>query len=120
MLMLQRDKMFVELVYLFSQVAQAHTNASALRDAIHRNASASANNNNSSSPSHQPRPPPQSANARKPISAKRLARTTQVEEGPSRSGNSFYTSLKYSNTTGGVTNKHHNGSGSIQAQVIRH
>ncbi|XP_030855509.1 tubulin polyglutamylase TTLL5 isoform X2 [Strongylocentrotus purpuratus] len=102
------------------KVAQAHTNASALRDAIHRNASASANNNNSSSPSHQPRPPPQSANARKPISAKRLARTTQVEEGPSRSGNSFYTSLKYSNTTGGVTNKHHNGSGSIQAQVIRH
>lgn len=76
---MQTDNIFVELVYIFSQVAQAHTNASALRDAIHRNASASANNNNSSSsPSRQPRPPPQSANARKPISAKRLARYVQL------------------------------------------
>ncbi|XP_033102981.1 tubulin polyglutamylase TTLL5-like isoform X2 [Anneissia japonica] len=90
------------------KIAQAHSNVSALRDALHRSSVAQG---------HKPKPPPQSAGSRKPISTQRMARTSQLEDGQ---GSHFYSTMKYSNMTGltkAAYTSYHPG---LQASVTRH
>ncbi|XP_072031689.1 tubulin polyglutamylase TTLL5-like isoform X3 [Amphiura filiformis] len=113
------------------QIAQAHSSATALREALQRSAAASASNSHSSAvmlssssrahsasankSSVKPRPPPNSAQSRKPVSTQRLARTTQEPQGPSHV---FYGGVKYNNMTGYSRPSYNTGT--LQATVIRH
>ncbi|XP_022090548.1 tubulin polyglutamylase TTLL5-like [Acanthaster planci] len=114
------------------KIAQAHSNASALREALQRNAASSGHPTGHSS-NHapgqiKPRPPVKSSQARKPVSVQRMARTTQLDEpsptAPSQPSPTFYSGLKYNNMTGttkvpssGISNIYNSG---YQSAVVRH